>query len=91
MTDEQFSLCMQRMASGDQDALREVYEAYLKLIYALCLSKLKHKASAEDVTSEFFIRLYNSAGSYDGRGNHKAWIGTIVRNMCIDYIRKNRE
>ena len=22
MTDEQFSLCMQRMASGDQDALR---------------------------------------------------------------------
>ena len=89
MTDEEFSLAMQKIAAGDRDALGQVYEAYLKLIYALCLSKLKHKESAEDVTSEFFIRLYNSAGSYDGRGNHKAWIGTIVRNMCIDYIRKN--
>ena len=89
MTDEEFSLCMQRMSKGDRDALREVYEAYLKLIYALCLSKLKHKESAEDVTSEFFIRLYNSAATYDGRGNHKAWISTIARNMCIDYIRKN--
>ncbi len=89
MTDEEFGLAMKRMAAGDRDALRVVYEAYLKLIYALCLSRLKHKESAEDVTSDFFIRLFGNASSYDGRGNHKAWICTIVRNMCIDYMRKN--
>ena len=50
---------------------------------------LKHKEAAEDVTSDFFIRLYKNAATFDGRGAHKTWLVTIAKNMCIDYIRKN--
>ena len=89
MSEEQFNDLMKQLAAGNTEALKEIYHTYMKLIYSVCLNTLHQKEAAEDVSSEFFIRLYNSAGSYDGRGNHKAWIGTIVRNMCIDYIRKN--
>ena len=89
MEEKAFEECMQRMASGDRDALREVYEAYLKLIFSVCYNQLKHREAAEDVASEFFIRLYQAAGSFKGNGHHKAWIVTIAKNMCVDYMRKN--
>ncbi len=89
MTEEEFSLCMSRMASGEQDALRHVYEVYLNFIFSVCMSHLRHKESAEDVTSEFFIRLYQNAGRFRSGLGHKAWMATIARNLCIDYMRKS--
>ncbi len=89
MSEEEFHKCMQAMAEGDTEALRLVYDAYLKVIYITVYNIVKQKEAAEDITSEFFIRLYQSAGKFRGDGHHKAWIMTIARNMCIDHIRKN--
>ncbi len=89
MEESTFEACMRRMAEGDREALREVYEAYLKLIFSVCFNQLKQREAAEDVASEFFIRLFRVAGSFKGDGHHKAWMVTIARNMCIDYMRKN--
>ena len=89
MEEKTFEECMQRMASGDREALRLVYEAYLKLIFSVCMNQLKHREAAEDVASEFFIRLFRVAGSFRGDGHHKAWLVTIAKNMCVDYMRKN--
>ena len=54
MEESTFEACMYRMAGGDRDALREVYEAYLKLIFSVCLNQLKQREAAEDVASEFY-------------------------------------
>ncbi len=89
MSEEEFQIAMQEMACGKQEALRRVYKAYLKLIYAVCFGVLKNREAAEDVSSEFFIRLYKSAATFHGDGHHKTWICTIAKNMCIDHIRKN--
>ena len=35
MTDREFEQCMSAMAAGDRDSLRHIYDAYLKLIYAV--------------------------------------------------------
>ncbi len=90
MSEEEFNKAMQLMAAGDMGALRPVYDAYLKVIYTICFGLLRQKEAAEDVTSDFFIRLYNVAGSFKGQGHHKTWMTTIAKNMCIDYIRKNK-
>ena len=37
MTDREFEQCMSAMAAGDRDSLRHIYDAYLKLIYAVCV------------------------------------------------------
>ena len=89
MDENQFEECMHRMAAGNRDALREVYEEYLKLIFSVCFNQLRHRESAEDVASEFFIRLFRAAGTFKPNGHHKAWMITIAKNMCIDYMRKN--
>ena len=54
MTNERFARLMAGLLAGDRSALREVYEAYAGLVYALALSVTGRREDAEDVTSEVF-------------------------------------
>lgn len=88
MTDIQFDAAMRRIRQGDKRGLQEIYEAYITLIYAIVKDVLRNKENAEDVTSDFFIKLWDKADYYQGGRGHKTWMTTIARNMAIDYLRK---
>jgi RNA polymerase sigma-70 factor (ECF subfamily) len=64
--EKQFNACMERMKSGDKDALHEIYEAYCGYIYSIVLSTVSNREDAEDVTSEFFMKLWRLADTYRG-------------------------
>lgn len=89
MSEEQFELCIKRMLKGDRNGLKEVYETYLGYIYKIILGIVGRKEDAEDITSEFFIKLYTQAGSYTSGYGHKGYMATIARHMAIDFLRKN--
>lgn len=92
MTEEQFNLAMERIRKKDKNALREIYEEYSSFIYHTILNIVKQKEAAEDITSEFFIKLWEKASAYKPGGGHKGYLATIARNMAIDYVRKyNKE
>lgn len=88
MTDAQFEAAMRKIRRGDKKGLQEIYEAYITLIYAIVKDVLKSKESAEDVASDFFIKLWDKADCYQSGRGHKTWMTTIARNMAIDYLRK---
>ena len=92
MTDKEFEQCMIAMSAGDKDSLRHIYEAYLKLIYAGVYDILGQREEAEDVTAEFFIRLYSLSEKFKPGHGHRRWICAIARNMAVDRFRKiNRD
>ena len=62
--EELFEKCIKDMANGDKQGLRMVYEAYAGYIYTVVYGILGSRENAEDVTSEFFIRLWERAGQY---------------------------
>ncbi len=88
MTDIQFEAAMEKIRSGDKQGLQEIYEEYIGLIYTIVKDVLKSKENAEDVTSDFFIRLWDKADTFQSGRGHKTWITTIARNMEVDYVRK---
>lgn len=88
MTEEQFNLAMERIRQKDKSALKEVYEAYISFIYHTVLNIVNQREAAEDITSEFFIKLWEKADAYKPGGGHKGYLATIARNMAIDYLRK---
>ncbi len=90
MTDSRFELHIRSIQKGDKTGLKEIYEEYGRTIYNVVMQVLKNPQDAEDVTSEFFIKLWNIADTYCFGGKHKRWLMTIARNMAVDYIRKNR-
>ena len=82
MNNREFDRCMRRMQKGDKTGLKEIYEAYISYIYAVIRGVVKNKENAEDLTAEFFIKLWNMADQY------KAGMTVIARNMAIDFMRK---
>lgn len=84
-----FDRCMRRIQKGDKTGLKEIYEAYISYIYAIIWGIVRNKENAEDLTAEFFIRLWNTADGYRPGSGHKTWLTVIARNMAIDFMRKS--
>lgn len=90
MEDKQFHVCMKGMKAGDRSALRVIYQEYVGYIYSIVYQVVLNRDDAEDMTSEFFIKLWKLADTYKSGKGHKAWLATIARNMAIDLLRKNK-
>ena len=91
MNDQQFEKAVARMVRGDKTGLREIYEAYIGYVYRIIYEVLQNKENAEDVTSDFFIRLWDKADQFKPGSGHKGYLATMARNMAIDFIRKHKK
>lgn len=89
MDNRRFDACMERIRSGDRDALKEIYTEYAGYIFHMICGIVGNRESAEDVASEFFIRLWEKADRYQPGNGHKTWITQIARNMAIDHLRSH--
>lgn len=90
VTEARFDECIRALNRGDKNGLKEVYEEYVSYIYGIVRALLHNKEEAEDITSDFFIRLWEKSDTYKPGGGHKGWMATIARNMAVDYIRKHK-
>ena len=53
--------------------------------------KVLNKETAEDLTSEFFMKLLTKLNTYDeSKANLNTWLFTIARNSVIDYFRVHK-
>lgn len=91
MNDQQFESAVVRMVQGDKTGLKEIYEAYVGYIYRIIYEVLQNKENAEDVTSDFFIKLWDKADQFKPGSGHKGYLATMARNMAIDFIRKHKK
>ncbi len=90
MTDNRFETCILLIKQGDRSGLREIYNEYCKIIYSVMLSVVKNNADAEDLTSDFFLKLWEKlCDTYKSGNGHKRWLTVTARNMAIDFLRKN--
>ena len=91
MTEAAFDACIQAILKGDRQGLRDIYDAYLDYIYRIIYGVVGRKEDAEDITSEFFIKLWQQADKYKGGSGHKGYLATIARNMALDHMRKYKK
>lgn len=88
MTNAAFDAAVDRIRAGNREGLREIYDAYGDKVYRLFLGKVRHREDAEDLTSDFFLKLWELAGTHRSGTPHKSWMMTIARNMAVDHLRR---
>lgn len=81
---------MLRMQHGDREPLNSIYRDYIGFVYSVVYSVVGNKENAEDLSADFFIRLWEQAEKYRPGTGHKAWMSRIAHNMAIDFLRKRR-
>lgn len=79
-----------RSISSKENFIRIVNQ-YKNLVFSLCLKLTGDYFTAEDLTQETFLSVYQHLDrlSEDSRGEtgEKAWICRIAANKCTDYLR----
>ncbi len=73
-------------------ALEEIYTRYIKLIYSFVYKFSNgNEEAAKEMVQLTFLKLWTTKSSYDpSKGKFVNWLLTIARNVCIDYIRKEK-
>jgi RNA polymerase sigma-70 factor (ECF subfamily) len=60
-------------------------------LFAVALKWLQQEEDAEDATQETLLRLWNIRGQLDAVANPGAFAVQIVKNICIDRLRAQKE
>ncbi len=79
-----------RMAEGDGNAFRELYQQTSSAVFGFALSILRNRQDAEDVMHDTYIKAYVGAATYVPKGTPLSWILTIVRNLSYNKLRSGR-
>lgn len=82
-----------KIKKGDRERFGELYDKYIKKIYDFVYYKTTHKETAEDLTSQIFLKALNGLDSFTDQkdGTFSAWLYAIARNTVIDYYRTKKE
>ena len=66
----------------------DIYRPLEGQMYALALHFLESAPDAEDAVQDLYVKLWNRRDALDAITNPRAYCCTLVRNICIDRIRK---
>ena len=79
-----------RCASGDERALREVFEAHEPLLRKLIYRNLGSREDAEELVATTFLRFWRSARHFRGTSSLRSYLTRIALNLCHDVVRKRK-
>ena len=76
---------------GDAEAFGELYDHYVTMVHRYVYHRVGDRATAEDVTSETFVRALRRIDSLSFQGRDVgAWLVTIARNIIFDHVKSSR-
>ncbi|MFN0241630.1 MAG: sigma-70 family RNA polymerase sigma factor [Planctomycetota bacterium] len=82
---------MERIADGDETALRALYDATSAQVHGLALAVVRDRSSADEVLVEVFAQVWRQAARYDAsRGSVASFLATLTRTRAID-LRRARD
>ena len=91
MTDDdrrQLNTLIRAVANGNGQCLDGIYRIAGRRMYAVAYAVLGNRAAAEDAVSDSFIKIARFAYRYRSDGDPLGWLIAIVRNTCLDSLRK---
>ncbi len=81
---------IQRILAGDESAFENLIRKYQKQVHAFAFRKVDDFQTAEDITQETFLRVYQKLATLNDPAKFSGWLYAIVNHLCIAWHRKNR-
>lgn len=74
----------------DAETFKKVFLPYHQKLYRIAYRIVQDAPNAEDIVQETFIKLWNKRGDMQDIENTEAFSIIILRNTCLDHLRKTK-
>lgn len=81
---------IERLRSGDLDALGDLFRDLGGVMTAVARTMLRDRDEADDVVEEALVRIHSAARGFRGERGLRTWTLRIVMNLCRDRLRRRR-
>src|SRR3954447_20221521 len=92
-TDDEIAVweLVRRAQAGDAEGFGLLYDRYVDVVFRFLYHRVADRATAEDFTSETFVRALRRIDSLSFQGRDVgAWLVTIARNIVLDHVKSSR-
>ena len=79
-------LIWQYKKTGDLEALAQLYQRYMDLVYGVCLKYFKDSEKAKDAVMQIFEELIAKLRKHEVE-NFKSWLYQLAKNHCLMQLR----
>lgn len=84
----QLTAALTRCASGDQSALRVIYDMEAPRMIGVAYRILRRRDLAEEAVHDAFMRIWRGAKSFDStQGEGRTWVYAVLRNRALTILR----
>ena len=81
---------IRRILADDETAFAELVNKYKKPVHALAWRKIGDFHTAEDITQDAFLIVYQTLHTLKDPNLFSGWLYVITSHLCATWLRKNR-
>jgi RNA polymerase sigma-70 factor (ECF subfamily) len=81
---------LERILEHDARAFETLFERYKEMIRRHLKHIVRDDMTTQDLIQETFLRVWNRAEQWNGRGSFKAWLYRIATNLALNHLRSVR-
>jgi RNA polymerase sigma-70 factor (ECF subfamily) len=88
---ERLKALLAACARRDRAAFASLYQATSAKLFGVAVRMLRREDWAEEVLQDCYVSIWNNAAGYSATlSAPMTWMTTIVRNRCLDWLRRPR-
>lgn len=73
---------------GDKAAFEDLVRRYQHKVYNFIYRLIGNAQTAEELFQDSFIKIFRAGATYRPEAKFTTWMYTVVRNQCIDHMRR---
>ena len=78
---------IKKLKNGDEDTFRMVVQRYSRMVLNCSYKFLRNKESAEDLTQEVFLEVYESVKTFRADSKLSTWIYRIAVTKSLNHLK----
>ena len=90
MDDYSDDILVEASRRGDKQAYAMLVKRHYRYVFAVCLGMLANVHDAEDIAQDTMLKGFLKIRRLYRGERFDLWVLRIARNLCVDYVRRNK-
>jgi RNA polymerase sigma-70 factor (ECF subfamily) len=85
---EDLTLLLNRLASGDENAFRKIFEQFSPKVYLYALKLTRSRIIAEEIVQDVFLKIWDARSQLNVIAHFPSYLYVVTRNRCFNALKR---